>query len=144
VADAIIETASGCSGVEAEDLASGGSSDTDKRRQPESVVTLPAPLPKKCFCGSGQPAAGWLRGEAESRASGTRVFGTWGRRGPRGGGGIYTGTRTATGRHKGRQASRLKEKQTDVEKKLKLLSRGLFSPSTRFKLKHFNHCTTGM
>jgi hypothetical protein len=44
--------------------------DMDKRRRPESVATLPAPLPKKCFCGSGQPVGRGVRQNPEPLALG--------------------------------------------------------------------------
>jgi hypothetical protein len=48
-----------------------GSSDSAKRRQPDSVVTVPEPPPpRKCGHDAGQRAvAGWLRGEAETGTS---------------------------------------------------------------------------
>jgi hypothetical protein len=69
VAAAITEIASGCGTVDIDDSASN-STDSTKRKQPDSVITLPRGPPSKRGRESVLPAAGWLRGEAETGGSG--------------------------------------------------------------------------
>jgi hypothetical protein len=69
VAAAITEIASGCGMVDVDDSASN-STDSTKRKQPDSVITLPRGPPIKRGRGSVLPAVGWLRGEAETSGSG--------------------------------------------------------------------------
>jgi hypothetical protein len=64
-ASAIVEIATGCGNTEPGDLASSaGTSDTNKRKQPESVVTFPS-QPVKKRGGKDRPGAGWMRGEED-------------------------------------------------------------------------------
>jgi hypothetical protein len=64
-ASAIVEIATGCGSIELDDSASSsGTSDMTERKQPESVVTFPAP-PTKRRGGEDRVCAGWMRGEAE-------------------------------------------------------------------------------
>jgi hypothetical protein len=79
VAGAIVEiSAAGGSGVDADDSDSGsGCSDaTKRRRHPDSIMMLPVPPLRKRGRGAGPPAAGWLRGEAETRARDARGHGS--------------------------------------------------------------------
>jgi hypothetical protein len=74
VASAIVEAVEGGGDLEADNSASG-CSESAKRRQPDSVITLTVQPPlRKCSHGDTQPAAaGWLRGEAEHGALGSWV-----------------------------------------------------------------------
>ncbi len=64
-ASAIVKLATRCGSIELNDSASSsGTSDTPKRKQPESVVTFPAP-PTKKRGGENRLCAGWMRGEAD-------------------------------------------------------------------------------
>ncbi len=69
-ANAIVEIATGCGNTVPGDAASSaGTSDSHKRKQPESVVTFPA-QPAKRRGGKERPGAGWMRGEEDrGRAS---------------------------------------------------------------------------
>jgi hypothetical protein len=61
-ASAIVEIATGCGNTEPGDSASSaGTSDSHKRKQPESVVTFPS-QPVKKRGGTDRPRAGWMRG----------------------------------------------------------------------------------
>ncbi len=61
IAGAIIEATVGCGGSDV-DEAAGGSSESSKQRQPDSVVTLPAPPPpwKRGLGPRDLDEAGWL------------------------------------------------------------------------------------
>ncbi len=79
VAGAIVQISAGGSGVDADDSDSGsGCSDATKRRQrhPDSIMMLPVPPLRKRGRGADSPAAGWLRGEAETRARDARGRGS--------------------------------------------------------------------
>ncbi len=64
-ASAIVKIATGCGNTGPGDSASNaGTSDSHKRKQPESVVTFPSqPLKKRV--GTDRPGAGWMRGEED-------------------------------------------------------------------------------
>jgi hypothetical protein len=78
VAGAIVQISAGGSGADADDSDSGsGCSDaTKRRRHPDSIMMLPVPPLRKRGRGAGSPAAGWLRGEAETRARDARGRGS--------------------------------------------------------------------
>jgi hypothetical protein len=64
-ANAIVEMATSCGNTVPRDSASSTeTSDSLKRKQPESVVTFPA-QPAKRRGGNETPGAGWMRGEAD-------------------------------------------------------------------------------
>jgi hypothetical protein len=68
-ANAIVELASGSGNTGLGDSASGtGTSDTTKRKQPDSVVTLPFQQPKR-RPKENRASAGWMRGEEDRRTN---------------------------------------------------------------------------
>jgi hypothetical protein len=69
-ASAIVEIATGSGNTGLGDLASNaGTSDSLKRKQPDSVVTFPFQPPKK-RAGVDRPGAGWMRGEEDRGRAG--------------------------------------------------------------------------
>ncbi len=101
-ANAIVEMATGCGNTVPGDSASSSeTSDSHKRKQPESVVTFPA-QPAKRRGGNEPQGAGWMRGEADrGRAYNAPSWKARGRAWPRSG---YCPRRGWAGRsHRGRQ-----------------------------------------